>query len=61
MAKREDNPGPEQVRREASQIEREGKGSAEGKNPSNVAGGKKAAATRKERGSGRSRSSKDEE
>lgn len=51
MPKREDNPSPEQLRREASEIEQEGKGSEEGKNPQNVAGGKKAAATRKERGS----------
>jgi hypothetical protein len=59
MARREDNPGPEQLRREASSIEQEGKGREEGKNPGNVAGGKKAAAVRKERGT--SRRSKDEE
>ncbi len=53
MPKREDNPSPEQLRREASSIEREGKGSEQGKNPGNVAGGKKAAATRKERGTSR--------
>ena len=51
MPKREDNPSAEELRREAGDIEREGKGSEEGKNPKNVAGGKKAAATRKEHGS----------
>ncbi len=60
MPKREDNPSPEQLRREASSIEHEGKGREEGKNPGNVAGGKKAAATRKEHGTSR-RSNKDEE
>ncbi len=59
MAKREDNPSPQELKREASDIEREGKGREEGKNPGNVAGGKKAAATRKEHGT--SRRSKDEE
>lgn len=55
MAKREDNLSPEQLRREASEIERSG--DTGGKNPGNVAGGKKAAAARKERGkSGRSSS-----
>jgi hypothetical protein len=48
------NPRPQQLRSEAEQIEKSGR--AEGdKNPKNVAGGKKAAATRKQRGS-RSRS-----
>ncbi len=53
MPRREDNPSPEELRREASQIEHSGK-SEGGKNPRNVAGGKKAAATRKEHGTGRS-------
>ncbi len=57
MAKREDSPSPEELRREAKQIEE--RGDTQGKRPSNVAGGKKAAATRKERGT--SRRSKDEE
>ncbi len=60
MPKREDNPSPEELRREASDIEREGKGREQGKNPGNVAGGKKAAAARKEHGTSR-RSPKDEE
>ncbi len=51
MPKRQDNPSPQELKREAGEIEREGKGSEEGKNPKNVAGGKKAAATRKEHGS----------
>ncbi len=62
MPRREGNPSPEQLRREAGEIEREGKGSEEGKNPRNVAGGKKAAAARKEEHSTRrSKSSRDEE
>ena len=58
MPKREDNPSPQELRREAKQIEERGE-SEGGKRPSNVAGGKKAAATRKEHGTqrGRSRSS----
>lgn len=56
MPRREDNPSPEELRREASDIERSGRAEG-GKNPGNVAGGKKAAATRKERGTSR-RSSK---
>jgi hypothetical protein len=53
MPRREDNPSPQELRREASHIEHSGR-TEEGKNPGNVAGGKKAAATRKEehRGSG---------
>jgi hypothetical protein len=42
MARREGNPNPEQLRREASSSEDEGKAREEGKNPGNVAGGKKA-------------------
>ncbi len=49
MSGREDKPSPEQLRAEAAQIERTGKAGA-GKRPSAVAGGKKAAAARKERG-----------
>ncbi len=60
MPRREENPSPEELRREAGSIEREGKGREEGKNPGTVAGGKKAAAARKERGTSR-RASKDEE
>ncbi len=52
MPKREDNPSPGELRREAAHIEESGK-SEGGKNPGNVAGGKKAAATRKEHGKGR--------
>jgi hypothetical protein len=40
---------PDELRREAEEIERTGKGAEEGKNPARVAGAKKAAATRKER------------
>ncbi len=63
MPRREDNPGPGELRREASEIEREGKGREEGKNPGNVAGGKTVAATRKEHGTStrRSKGSRDEE
>ncbi len=61
MPRREDNPSPGELRREAGEIEREGKGREEGKNPGNVAGGKKAAATRKEEhGARRSKSHRDE-
>ncbi len=60
MPRREDDPSPEELRREAGEIEREGKGSEEGKNPRNVAGGKKAAATRKSHGSSRKRSEDEE-
>ncbi len=52
MPKREDNPSPQQLRREASESESSGKSSG-GKNARNVAGGKKGAASRKERKSGR--------
>ncbi len=45
---------PQELRREAHDIESSGR-STQGKNPSNVAGGKKAAATRKEHRSGRGR------
>jgi hypothetical protein len=41
---------PQQLRNEAEQIEKSGRAEGE-KNPKNVAGGKKAAATRKQRGS----------
>ncbi len=61
MPRREDNPSPEELRREAKDIEEHGKGKEEGKNPRNVAGGKKAAATRKEHGTGTGRSGHDEE
>jgi hypothetical protein len=44
------NPRPQQLRSEAEQIEKSGRAEAD-KNPKNVAGGKKAAATRKQRGS----------
>ncbi len=47
MPRREDHPSPEELRREASHVERSGKTEG-GKNPGNVAGGKKAAATREE-------------
>lgn len=61
MPKREDNPSSEELRREASASEREGKVRDEGKNPGNVAGGKKAAASRKERGSSGRRSIKEDD
>jgi hypothetical protein len=60
MPRREEHPGPEEVRREASEIEQERKGSEEGKSPHEVAG-KKAAAARKEQGTRRSKGSRDEE
>jgi hypothetical protein len=41
---------PRQLRNEAEEIEKSGHSEGE-KNPRNVAGGKKAAATRKQRGS----------
>ncbi len=53
MPRREDNPGPEELRREAKRDEEHG-GDVHGKRATNVAGGKKAAATRKEHKSGRS-------
>jgi hypothetical protein len=59
MPRREDEPNPQELRREASQIEKEEKGTEQGKNPGNVAGDKKAAAMRKEHGS--RRGSRDEE
>lgn len=52
MPKRQDSPSSEQLRKEASEVERSGRAES-GKNPQNVAGGKKAAATRKQRGSSR--------
>lgn len=59
MPKREDNPSPEELRREAADIEKEGE-SSEGKNPRNVAGGKKAAAARKEQGASREKEEDEE-
>jgi hypothetical protein len=50
MPKRGSSQRPEQLRHEAEQIEKSGRSAGE-KNPKNVAGGKKAAATRKQRGS----------
>lgn len=47
MPRRDKNP--EELRREASEIEERGEESTGGKDPSRVAGGKRAAATRKER------------
>ncbi len=47
MPRRQDDPSPQELRREASHVEERGE-SDHGKNPRNVAGGKKAAATRKE-------------
>ncbi len=47
MPRRQDNPTPQKLRKEARQIEESGRAPS-GKNPGNVAGGKKAAATRKE-------------
>ncbi len=62
MPRREDHPSPGELRREAKQDDEHG-GEIHGKRASNVAGGKKAAATRKEHKSGshRSRSSSDED
>jgi hypothetical protein len=40
---------PEELRREADEVEQGRAGAGEGKNPGRVAGGKRAAATRKER------------
>jgi hypothetical protein len=58
MPRREDHPSPEELRREAKQVEEHGE--TPGKRPSNVAGGKKAAAARKEHKSRGSRSSHEE-
>ena len=55
MPRRSDNPSPQQLRKEAGDIESSGKSSSSGKNPRNVAGGKKAAASRKEHRSSRGR------
>ncbi len=62
MPRREDDPNPGELRREAKQAEEHG-GEIHGKRASNVAGGKKAAASRKEHKSGshRSRSGSHEE
>jgi hypothetical protein len=49
MPKRGSSQRPEQPRSEAEQIEKSGR--TGDKNPKNVAGGKKATATRKQRGS----------
>ncbi len=59
MPKREDNPSPGELRREAAHIEESGK-SEGSKNPGNVAGGKKAAATRKEHGTHRGKGRSEE-
>lgn len=50
MAERQGGKSPEQLRREADEVENRGGGSSSGKDPSRVAGGKRAAATRKEHG-----------
>ncbi len=58
MPRREDHPSPEELRREAKQVE--DRGEVGGKRATNVAGGKKAAATRKEERGSKKRSSGEE-
>ncbi len=60
MPRRQDHPSPQELRREAAHVEKSGHAEG-GKNPGNVAGGKKAAATRKEHKSGHGGRSRDEE